>query len=152
MVHGKLSFGKRWIVMDACCNYSVMHQMNGNIFWLDCSKCKTPELILQKLEGLGILAAQHELTLTNYSDISNKILMLTESLRNLFEKYQLRDCLIVLVNVQNYETIRAFDLNCKILITTRNKKVSLFGFYFYSLILTDFDYHCFHFVSFISLQ
>lgn len=51
VVHGKLSFGKRWIVMDACCNYSVMHQMNGNIFWLDCSKCKTPEMILQKLEG-----------------------------------------------------------------------------------------------------
>lgn len=125
VVHGRTSFGKRWIVMDACCNYSVMHQMNGNIFWLDCSKCKTPEAILQQLESLGILATSHEFTLTNYNDINNKILMLTETLRNVFEKHQYKDCLIVLVNVQNYETIRAFDINSKILITTKDKKVSI---------------------------
>lgn len=149
MVHGKLSFGKRWIVMDACCNYSAMHQMQGRIFWLSCSKCRTAELILQKLEQLAILATPQDLTtLTNYKDINNKTVMLTETLRNCFAKSALRDCLIVLVDVQNYDTIRAFDLNCKILITTRNKKVNISNFLHSSILFFSDAFNpnfCFYF-------
>lgn len=111
--------------MDACCNYSVMHQMGGNIFWVNCSKCMTPEAILQNLEKLAILA-RHDYTITNHKDINSKILMLTESLRASFAKNYMEDCLIVLVDVQSYETLKAFDLSCKVLVTTRNKRVCYF--------------------------
>lgn len=126
VVHGSLSQGKRWIVMDALCSYQIMNRTGGNIFWINCSKCKTNETILMQLERLFIKSQPvHERVITpsNYNDINNKILNYTESLRQIFEKGALRDCLLVLIDVQSYETIRAFDLNCKTLITTRDKKV-----------------------------
>lgn len=125
VVLGSLSFGKQWLVMDACCSYEVMHRMRGKIFWVNCSKCKTPEKILQQLIKLAIRTIGHTMN-TNYKDIQNKIVMLNETLRHVFEKNAvLQDCLIVLIDVQNHDTLKAFDLNCKVLITTRNKRVSL---------------------------
>lgn len=129
VVLGSLSFGKQWIVMDACCTYEVMHKMQGKIFWINCSKCKVPEKILQQLERLAILANQIDhTTMTNYKDIQNKIVMLNEKLRHVFLKnHMLRDSLVVLIDVQNHDTLKAFDLNCKVLITTRNKRVRFFS-------------------------
>lgn len=103
-----------------------MNRTGGNIFWINCSKCKTPECILMQLEKLFIKSQpNHEMVFTpsNYKDINNKILNYTESLRRIFEKGTLKDSLLVLIDVQNMETIRAFDLNCRTLITTRDKKV-----------------------------
>lgn len=114
--------------MDACCSYEVMHKMGGKIFWINCSKCKTPEKILQTLERLAVLTNQMDYTdvvMTNYKDIQNKIVMLTENLRRVFDKQStLQNSLIVLVDVQSHDTVKAFDLHCKVLITTRNKRVS----------------------------
>lgn len=132
VVRGSLSFGKQWIVMDACCSYEVMHKMCGKIFWINCSKCKAPEKILQQLERLAILTNQIDHTMmTNYKDIQNKIVMLNEKLRHVFEKNTvLQNSLVILVDVQNHETLKAFDLNCKVLITTRNKRVRFFCLFF----------------------
>lgn len=137
VVLGSLSSGKQWIVMDACCSYEVMHKMRGKIFWINCSKCKTPDKILQQLERLAILTNQIDhTTMTNYKDIQNKIVMLNEKLRQVLEKNDvLQDSLVVLIGVQNHETLKAFDLNCKVLITTRNKRVS--GFHSF-LALTEY--------------
>lgn len=112
--------------MDAVCSYRVMNRMKGNIFWINCSKCKTPEHLLQQLEKLYIISQpNHEVTVTpsNYKDVKNKILNYTESLKQIFEKGTLSDCLLILIDVQDYKTVRAFDLNCRTLITTRDKKV-----------------------------
>lgn len=83
-------------------------------------------MILQLMEKLAILSNNRDHTVTNYKDINNKIIMQKENLRQGFEKSYLRDCLIVLIDVQNYETISAFNINCKVLITTRDKRVSFF--------------------------
>lgn len=127
VVLGSLSCGKQWITMDACCSYEVMRKMHGKIFWINCSKCKTPAKILQQLERLAILTNQVDHTMmTNYKDIQNKIVMLNEKLRHVFEKHSvLQDSLVVLIDVQNHDTLKAFDLNCKVLITTRDKRVRL---------------------------
>lgn len=125
VVHGSLAFGKRWVAMDACCNYRVMNEMCGQIFWINCSKCKTPEAIFQSLEALATIAMADDYTITNNKDINNKIVQLTQELRRSFQKNHLFNSLIVLIDVQTYDTIKAFDLNCKTMVTTGNKWVSL---------------------------
>lgn len=64
-----------------------------------------------------------DLKLSNYEDTENKIFVLKQRLRELLEQDEYRRCLIILANVQHPFVIKAFDLNVKILITTRNKKV-----------------------------
>lgn len=126
VVHGSLSQGKRWIVMDALCSYLVMRQTGGVVFWINCGKCKCSKSILELLEKLYILSQPyHHVTLapSNYNDINNKILSYTQAFQRIFDKGDLKDCLIVLIDVQNCDTLKAFDINCKRLITTRNKKV-----------------------------
>lgn len=61
--------------------------------------------------------------LTNYEDIGNKIYFMNQRLREILGTNEYKDCLIVLANVQNEATIKAFNLQCKIMITTRNKEV-----------------------------
>lgn len=133
VVHGSLSQGKQWIVMDALCSYQVMHRMRGNIFWVNCGKCQTSrsndesEMVLQQLERLYIKSEPHHAIhppRSSYSGIKPKALNYTETLKRIFEKGDLSDCLIVLIDVQDYETVRAFDLNCRTIITTRDKGVS----------------------------
>lgn len=123
-VHGNLSCGKQWVVMDACCSYSIMHQMDGGIFWINCSKCKQIEQILEQLERLAIKAKIHEPTTISSKDILSKIMILNQNMRASFDKNSLNNSLIVLIDVQNSETLKAFDLNCKMIVTTRNKRVS----------------------------
>lgn len=110
--------------MDACCNYSVMHRMGGKIFWVNCSNCKTPETIYQELESLAIIAMNGDVTLSNHKDINSKIISLNQELRRSFKKSYMQNCLIVLINVHTYEALKAFDLNCKVMVTTGNKWVS----------------------------
>lgn len=119
--------------MDALCSYQVMQRMRGNIFWINCGKCRTSkandesEMVLQQLERLYIKSEPNHAihpTRSSYSGIKQKALNYTETLKRIFEKGDLSDCLIVLIDVQDYETVRAFDLNCRTIITTRDKTVS----------------------------
>lgn len=50
VVHGNLGYGKRFLVLDACSNFAVMKRMDFNIFWINVSKCKTPETVFPKLQ------------------------------------------------------------------------------------------------------
>lgn len=61
----------------------------------------------------------------DYEGISNKILELQQDLKTILKQDHFKDCLLVLADVQNTKTLETFSLPCKILITTRNKKVSL---------------------------
>lgn len=128
IVHGNLLFGKRWLALDACNNYLIMEKMNFNIFWLNVSKCVNDEMILEKLQRLylqlNLGTDDIAIRLTNYEDIGNKIYFMNQRLREILDKTDYKNCLIVLANVQNEATIKAFNLHCKIMITTRNKEVS----------------------------
>lgn len=110
--------------MDACCNYTTMHQMNGKVFWVNCSKCKTPETIYQELEAFAIVAGLGDVGSSNHKLISSKIINLNQELRHLFHKSYMYNCLIVLIDVQHPDTLKAFDLNCKVLLTSNSKRVS----------------------------
>lgn len=50
----------------------------------------------------------------------NEIIHLRNHLRKILEQPEFRNCLIVLTDVQDEQIIKAFDLRCKIFITTRH--------------------------------
>lgn len=66
--------------------------------------------------------------LTNYEDIGNKIFAMRKRLKEMLNDDKFKNCLIVLGHVQNRDILKAFNLNCKIMITTRNKEVKLWIF------------------------
>lgn len=65
----------------------------------------------------------NNIRLTNYEDIGNKIFLMRQRLKEMFSDEKYKHSLIVLVHVQNSDILKAFNLNCKIMITTRNKEV-----------------------------
>lgn len=43
VLNGNLVYGKQWLAIDACCNYTIMQQMGFNVFFLNLSNCETKE-------------------------------------------------------------------------------------------------------------
>lgn len=64
------------------------------------------------------------LSFDNFDDPVSKKLILKLHLRDILsENY--KNCLLVLLDVPNQMALKSFDLQCKILMTTRNKEVCL---------------------------
>ncbi|CAD7089326.1 unnamed protein product [Hermetia illucens] len=125
VIYGELGYGKKWLALDACCDYSVIKAMDYKIFWLDVHNCNSQEKDLEKLQRLKIMLGETSSTtkIGDYEGISNKILELQQDLKTILKQDHFKDCLLVLADVQNTKTLETFSLPCKILITTRNKKV-----------------------------
>ena len=97
--------------------------MNFKIYWLNVSKCSTQELVLEKMHRLKVLLQADDLDIkynTYNGNTKNEIIHMRNHLRKVLEQAEFRDCLIVLADVKDDNVIKAFDLNCKILITTRH--------------------------------
>lgn len=74
---------------------------------------------------LPMKSSSLRLSYDNFDDVVSKKFKIKQYLRDtLSENY--RNCLLVLIDVPNQMTLRSFDLHCKILMTTRNKDVSVF--------------------------
>jgi hypothetical protein len=98
--------------------------MNFKIFWLNVSKCCTQELILEKLHRLSAMMQADDEVDIKYSTYSgntkNQIVHFRNHLRKVIELPKFRDCLIVLIGVQDENILKAFDLPCKFLMTTKH--------------------------------
>lgn len=123
ILHGNSNFGKRWIACDSVINYAIVKKMNYKIFWINLQKCETSEMILEKLTKLKIMVGDSVLLpppTSNYeNNTKNKIFHIKKELQKCFDSEKLRDSLLVLSGAQTAETIKAFELNCKIMLTTR---------------------------------
>jgi hypothetical protein len=108
---------------DACRDFTIVHKMNYKIFWLNVSKCCTQELILEKMHRLKVLLQADDLDIkynTYSGNTKNEIIHMRNYLRKILEQPEFRQCLIVLTDVQDEQITKAFDLNCKMFITTRH--------------------------------
>lgn len=121
ILNGNLQFGKKWLAIDACSNYQVMRAMGNNVFYINLSNCHTKEAILEQMVLLFSLVAPPDQTLPPSYDenITNKIVLLKPVLIELLRKFP--DCLLILCSVPTTEALDAFRLQCKIMLTTRNK-------------------------------
>ncbi|CAO1379843.1 unnamed protein product [Diamesa hyperborea] len=126
IIHGKLGFGKRWIASDACRDFSIIRKMNFKIYWLNVSKCTSLEAMLEKMRRLKVLlqADDTDIKYNTYTgNTKNEIIHMKNHLRRILETSAYKDCLIVLSDVQNENTIKSLNLNCKVLITTQNLSI-----------------------------
>lgn len=57
---------------------------------------------------------------TYSGNTKNEIIHMRNYLRKILEQPEFRDCLVVLTDVQDENILKAFDLNCKIFVTTRH--------------------------------
>lgn len=100
--------------------------MNFKIYWLNASKCSSFEAVLSKLQRLKVLMQTDNIDIKYSAQVStstkNEIINLRNHLRTILEQPEYKDCLIVLTDVQDEKIVNAFDLNCKILITTRHSE------------------------------
>lgn len=123
IVNGNLQFGKKWMAIDACSTYEVMQTMGTNVFYINLNRCRTKEAILEQMVLLYSMVAPPDRPLPpSYDDnITNKIVVLKQLLIALLKL--LDGCLLILCNVLSPEVLDAFRLQCKIMVTTRNKAI-----------------------------
>lgn len=97
--------------------------MNFRIYWLNVSKCCTQELVLEKMHRLKVLLQADDLDIkynTYSGNTKNEIIHMRNYLRKILEQPEFKECLIVLTDVQDENIVKAFDLKCKIFMTTRH--------------------------------
>lgn len=114
-----------FLFSDACRDYGVVYKMDFKIYWLNVSKCTSFEAILDKLHRLKVLLQADDLDI-KYNAYSgnpkNESIHVKSHLRKVLERPEYKNCLIVLTDVQDDRVVKAFDLNCKMLITTCHKE------------------------------
>lgn len=120
VIWGVLGAGKQWLALDVCSSYIVQRKMNFEIYWINVRDCHSAESRLEKLQSF---LHQLDQTFSCNSDQSVEIRIerIKTELKHRVEKKS--ECLIVLRNVQNIETLNDFNIGCKILLTTRHKLV-----------------------------
>ncbi|EDV55671.2 uncharacterized protein LOC6548165 [Drosophila erecta] len=127
LIYGALGSGKHWVALDVCLSYKVQREMDFKIFWLNLKNCNSLETVLEMLQKL---LHQMDPNWTTRSDHSSNIKLRIHSiqaeLRRLLKSKPYENCLLVLLNVQNAKAWNAFNLSCKILLTTRFKQVTDF--------------------------
>ncbi|EDV98505.1 GH23155 [Drosophila grimshawi] len=127
VVEGVLGAGKQWLVLDVCSSFDVQLKMNFKIFWLNVRECCTPEVCLQMLQLF-----LYQISPKGHSNVDQsvhtrvRIEVLKTELQHLLKEKPYQNCLLVLRNVKNKETWEAFNLGCKILLTTGYKSVASF--------------------------
>ncbi|KAL7737204.1 hypothetical protein ACLKA6_005392 [Drosophila palustris] len=121
-VEGVLGAGKQWLVLDVCSSFAVQRKMDFKIFWLNVRDCRSPENQLQLLQSFLHQIAP-SLRINFDQSVAVHIERVKAELRHILKDKPFKNCLLVLRNVQNKETWKAFNLGCKILLTTRHKSV-----------------------------
>ncbi|KAH8375317.1 hypothetical protein KR200_007945, partial [Drosophila serrata] len=127
LVDGILGSGKDWLALDVCSSYKVQCKMDFKIFWLDMKNCISPETVLEMLQTLLHQIDPNCSSRSEHgSNIKLRIHSVQADLRRLLKSKPYENCLLVLRNVQNEKAWSAFNLSCKILLTTRFKRVADF--------------------------
>ncbi|KAH8299707.1 hypothetical protein KR044_004999, partial [Drosophila immigrans] len=121
-VQGVLGSGKQWLVLDVCSSYEVQRKMDFRIFWLNVRHCHSPETRLEMLQSFLHQIAPN-LRINCDQSVAVHIERVKAELRHILKDKPFKNCLLVLRNVPNKETWKAFNLGCKILLTTRHKSV-----------------------------
>ncbi|KAJ8716732.1 hypothetical protein PYW07_003359 [Mythimna separata] len=143
VLHGMSGSGKTCVVLSALRDNPdlVTNNFNGVVFWVNFGNCKTDDdIIFQQSKLLRKASSMY----TQHSYMNSSISMssigsngdshsssnyewtmidLKDKLKAQFSEQPLKECLLVLDEVNDKKCLEAFDIGCKILVTTRDTNV-----------------------------
>ncbi|XP_063709828.1 uncharacterized protein LOC134838265 [Culicoides brevitarsis] len=126
ILKSKVGFGKKWIAKDSCANYSVFSVMQNDVFWINLNNCDNDEAIYEKLLKLRLMLNNNDIDYKVQSvdteHTEHKVDNLKRQLRDILTKYH-KHCLLILCGVATIKVLKAFDLGCKTLVTTKNMEI-----------------------------
>lgn len=104
----------------------MVNMFQGAVYWIgvgDISSNSSADLVCHMTDLMEKLSHHPEVDLESQVQSSTSINGARESLRRYFTSHSLREGLLVLDDVSSPEVIAAFDIGCKILVTTKDRKV-----------------------------
>uniref|UniRef100_A0A2A4JWY0 CARD domain-containing protein n=1 Tax=Heliothis virescens TaxID=7102 RepID=A0A2A4JWY0_HELVI len=142
-IHGMPGSGKTCVVLSALRDNPdlVTNNFNGVVFWVNFGNCKTDDDIifqqsklLRKASSIYTLNSYMNLSVSMSSIGSNgdsqsssnyewTMIDLKDKLKKQFSETPLKESLLVLDEVNDKKGLEAFDIGCKILVTTRDTSV-----------------------------
>lgn len=126
ILKSKVGFGKKWIAKDACANYNVFSVMKNDVFWINLNNCDNDEAIYEKQLKLRLMLNNddfdYKVQTVDTEHTEHKVDNLKRLLRNILTKYH-KNCLLILCGVSTHNVLKAFDLGCKTLVTTKNMEI-----------------------------
>ncbi|CAH2244134.1 jg23441 [Pararge aegeria aegeria] len=141
VLHGMSGCGKTALTISVLRSNPLLitSDFNGVMFWFNFSDCKTDDDIIaqqnklyRKASSLSLQISQMKPTISMSSICSNGDSMssydlswqeLRDRLKTLFAETQLKDALLVLDELNEKKCLEAFDIGCRILVTTRDTDV-----------------------------
>ncbi|XP_052740902.1 apoptotic protease-activating factor 1 [Bicyclus anynana] len=141
VLHGMSGCGKTALTISVLRSNPLLitSDFTGVMFWLNCSDCKTEDDIIaqqnklyRKASSLSLHISHMKPTISMSSICSNGDSLssydlssqeLRDRLKTLFSEPQLKDALLVLDELNEKKCLEAFDIGCRILVTTRDTDV-----------------------------
>lgn len=104
----------------------MVNVLQGAVYWVsvgDVNSESSGDLLSHMIDLMGKLSHHSEVESDRWDQTSISINGATERLRRYFTSDSLREGLLILDDVSSLEIIEAFDVGCKILVTTKDSEV-----------------------------
>jgi len=104
----------------------MVNVLQGAVYWVsvgDVNPESSGDLLSHMTDLMGKLSHHSEVESDRWDQTSMSIAGATERLRRYFTSDTLREGLLILDDVYSAEIIEAFDVGCKILVTTKDIQV-----------------------------
>jgi len=104
----------------------LVNVLQGAVFWVSVGDVNTEssgDLLSHMTDLMGKLSRLSEVESDQWDQTSINITVAKERLRRYFTSNNLHEGLLILDDVSSAEIIEAFDVGCKILVTTKDSEV-----------------------------
>ncbi|KAJ8962331.1 hypothetical protein NQ318_018313 [Aromia moschata] len=121
VIHGLMGYGKSCLINEVLNDITVRKYFDNNIFWINLGKHHSDESVFETLWRLYLTASSIiQNKTTPCPDDVNKV---KDLLINLFLQPRLENALIILDDACSNKVLMHFDIKCKTVITTQNRKI-----------------------------
>ncbi|KAJ8932293.1 hypothetical protein NQ314_014786 [Rhamnusium bicolor] len=121
VVHGMMGYGKSCLVNEVLQDITVRKCFDNYLFWINLGEHHNKETVLQPLWRLYSTASS--ILQNRVTHCPDDVQHLKNLLIDLFLHPRLRNALIILDDACSDEVLTCFDIRCRTVITTQNKKI-----------------------------
>ncbi|KAJ8921737.1 hypothetical protein NQ315_010647 [Exocentrus adspersus] len=121
VIYGMMGYGKSCLVNEVLNDQNIRKCFDNLIFWINLGEHHCTETILKPLWRLYTTASC--IVHNKISHCPDDVQILKDLLTELFLDQRLRNALLILDDACNEKVLPYFDIKCKTVITTQNKKI-----------------------------